>query len=244
MGNFKTTVVVSELGLVEGLGLVKLKSVQGADLIGVGVILGSPEGAVPVLTVSTVTGSKLFGLERYHLQGVAVVELDGRITGTPVVLGNGIGGEVGLTEGSGVVVNGLMVGGGTDLGLSSKTSGGGVELLISLGHDFVVKTGRCEVVHGLVKSLLVKDLAGLLSNGFLEEVVVNSNAGNVTLVAGNNSRLLSGRNLGRHVVGGGSVEVILGPLEELVLGVELADLVVAHGKLGLGLEKVRWRCHL
>jgi len=240
----KTAVVVSELRLVEGLGLIELESVEGTDLVGVGVVLGSPEGAVPVLTVSTVTGSEFLRLEFLHLKGLAVVELAAGVTLAPVVLVLGVGAEVGLAEGGRVVVNGLMVGGGTHLGLGAEASGGGVELLIGLGHDFVVETGGSEVVRWRVKSCLVEHLAGLLSNGLLEEVVVNGDTGYVALVAGDNSGLLSGRDLGTHVVGGGSVEIVLGPLEELVLGVELANLVVAHVELGLGLEKIGWRGHL
>lgn len=49
-----------------------------------------------------------------------------------------------------------------------------------------------------------------------------------------------------HVIGGGAVEVIVGPLEELVLVVDLAlsDSVVAHVELGLTLTKICWTCHI
>ena len=61
---------------MEGLGLIELESVQGSPLVSVSVLLSSPESTVPVLTVSTVAGSKLITLELSNLENLGVLELD------------------------------------------------------------------------------------------------------------------------------------------------------------------------
>lgn len=55
---------------MEGLGLVELEAVEGSDLVSVGVLLSSPEGAVPVLTVGTVTGGKFVTLQFCNFQNL------------------------------------------------------------------------------------------------------------------------------------------------------------------------------
>lgn len=77
-------------------------------------------------------------------------------------------------------------------------------------------------------------------------MVVDSDARHVALVAGNDIRLLADRGLqarissnlvnlylSGHVVGGGSVEIVVAPFEELVLSENLTYFVVAHGELVL-----------
>jgi hypothetical protein len=49
--------------------------------------------------------------------------------------------------------------------------------------------------------------------------------------------------LGAHIVSGGTVKVIVAPLEELIFSKDLADFVVAHVELGLRLKKVGWAGH-
>ncbi len=61
---------------MEGLGLVELEAVEGSDLVSVGVLLSSPEGAVPVLTVGTVTGGKFVTLQFCNFQNLRVIELN------------------------------------------------------------------------------------------------------------------------------------------------------------------------
>ena len=51
LADLEATVVVAELCLVERLWLVKAEAIERAHLIGVGVLLSSPAGAVPELTV-------------------------------------------------------------------------------------------------------------------------------------------------------------------------------------------------
>ena len=53
----ETTVVVAQLGFMEGLGLVKAEAVVSADLIRVLIGLRAPKSAVPVLSVAGVSGS-------------------------------------------------------------------------------------------------------------------------------------------------------------------------------------------
>lgn len=55
----ETSIVVTELRLVEGLRLVVAESVGRADLVCVLVALSSPTGTIPVLAVHGVTGAKL-----------------------------------------------------------------------------------------------------------------------------------------------------------------------------------------
>ena len=47
----ETAVIVSQFVLLEGLGLVKLHTVESADLVSVRVLFRAPEGAVPQLAV-------------------------------------------------------------------------------------------------------------------------------------------------------------------------------------------------
>lgn len=56
----EASIVVTEVCLVEGLGLVVSKSVGSTDLVGVLVSLSAPSGAVPVLTVHRVARAELF----------------------------------------------------------------------------------------------------------------------------------------------------------------------------------------
>lgn len=52
---FEAAVVVAKLHLVERFGRVEPVTVGGAELIGVSVLLGAPAGAIPVLSVHSVT---------------------------------------------------------------------------------------------------------------------------------------------------------------------------------------------
>lgn len=51
LGLVETAVIVSQFVLLEGLGLVKLHTVESADLVCVRVLLRAPKGSVPVLSV-------------------------------------------------------------------------------------------------------------------------------------------------------------------------------------------------
>lgn len=108
-----------------------------------------------------------------------------------------------------------------------------MELIVGLRDKSVVETSGGKVVGSLVKSVLVEDLARLFSDCLLQVVIVHSDTRHMTLVSRNNARLLASRGLGRHVVCGGSVEVIIAPFEELIFGENLTNLVVAHGELSL-----------
>lgn len=148
----EATVVVAELGLVEGLGLVELHAVQGSDLVSVSVSLSAPEGTIPVLTVACIAGreftrllifctvvgaspvltvgwkevSDLASSQFLHLQHFSVLKLNTGVTGAPVVLSLGCGGEVTGTESSGSVISWMTVRSTSNLGLSAKATGGSV----------------------------------------------------------------------------------------------------------------------
>ena len=85
------SIVVTDFGLVEGLGLVVSLSVGSSELISMLVPLGAPSGAIPVLTVHGVTGAQLLEcvlLEMVVLErgpcGVAMLR---DVLGEPEVLG-------------------------------------------------------------------------------------------------------------------------------------------------------------
>jgi hypothetical protein len=61
---------------VERLGLVELEAVERSDLVSVGVLLSSPESAVPVLAVGAVTGGKFVTLKLCDFQNLRVIELN------------------------------------------------------------------------------------------------------------------------------------------------------------------------
>jgi predicted permease len=61
----------------------------------------------------------------------------------------------------------------------------------------VVESSRSEGVFGNVKSLGFEDFTGLFSESFAQVVVVDSNAGNVTLVAWEYGSFASNRGLER-----------------------------------------------
>jgi len=113
----EATVVVAQLRLVEGLGLVKLHAVQGSDLISVSVSLSAPQSTIPVLAIACIARRELARLlifravvgtspvltigwkevcdltssEFLHLQRCSVLKLNTGITGAPVVLSLGSG---------------------------------------------------------------------------------------------------------------------------------------------------------
>lgn len=85
------SIVVAQIGLVEGLGLVVSLSVGSSELISVLVPLGAPSGTIPVLTVHRVAGAQLLEcvlLEVVILErGACRVAVLGDILGESEVLG-------------------------------------------------------------------------------------------------------------------------------------------------------------
>lgn len=150
--------------------------------------------------------------------------------------------EVASAESGSVVVNGLVVGGCAELSLGTETTRVGMELGVDCADSPVVKTGGSECVLGLVERLGVEDFAGLLGEGLAEVVVVDPETGNVALVSREDSGLSGdgslkmswkgGSYFGRHIVGGGAVEVLLGPLEEVLLLVDFPGFGVGNIEFG------------
>ena len=172
---------------MERLGLVKLQTVESANLIGVSVFLCSPESTVPVLTASRVTRCKFVALQFLHLQNSGVVEANTVITGSPVVSGKSGGAEVTGSECCCVVIKRLVVTSGSHLSLGTEPSGSGMELSVSLWDKIGVETSRCEFVRSCVKGLGVEDFTGLFSDRLSEMVVVDSNAWFIASVARDHS---------------------------------------------------------
>lgn len=106
----KAAVIVAELGLVEGLGLVEALAVEGAHLVSVLVRLGGPAGAVPKLTVRGVATGELSAGHVLDLVHSAFVELLGCLAVAPVgaVMSNE-GALVSVAEGGRCVVNRLEI---------------------------------------------------------------------------------------------------------------------------------------
>ena len=174
---------------MERLRLVEAQAVERAHLVSVRVLLRGPGSAIPVLTVARVSRGKLVRSHLLELQLARVVKLNRGVAAAPVRAVQGGGGEVGGAEGSSIVVNGLVVRGGPELGLGAVTTGVGVELLVDLANPAVVESGGGEVVLGVVERRRVEHLARLLSDGLAEMVVVLAEARHVALVAGEHSGL-------------------------------------------------------
>lgn len=64
-------------------------------------------------------------------------------------------------------------------------------------------------------------------------VVVHVNVRNIALIAREHSRFLFNWSLGTHIMGGSAIEVIAGPLEEVLLGEDVACLGVIDIKFGV-----------
>ena len=193
LGNFQAAIVVSKGSLVEGLGLIELESVQGSPLVSVSVLLSSPESTVPVLTVSTVAGSKLITLELSNLENLGVLELDWGVARSPVVLVLSSRREVASSEGSSAVILWVAVGSRFYHSFSSETSRGSVELSISGGDLGGVETSWGKVILRSIKTL-VEHFTGLLGNS-ATDVGVNSNTWLIASVARDNCRFLTCRDL-------------------------------------------------
>jgi hypothetical protein len=98
------TVIVPEDRFLEGLWLVILHPVERADHVGVSIFLVTPLGAVPMLAVSAVARGQLVALQLSNLEHFGVVELNGVITGAPVILSEQFGAQIAISERSGLVV--------------------------------------------------------------------------------------------------------------------------------------------
>ena len=94
---------------MERLVLHELHPVQSSGLVSVGVLLGSPEGPVPVLSVGAVASRKLVTLQGRELQLVRVLEVHAGVATAPVVAGLGCRLEEAVSERGGAVVLGVAV---------------------------------------------------------------------------------------------------------------------------------------
>lgn len=140
LGELETAVVVAQLRLLEGLGLVELHPVKGAHLVSVRVLLSAPGRAVPVLSVGRIAGGQLVRLQRSDLQHIRLLEADISVTGAPVVAGLALGSVVAGSEGGRVVVDWVHVRASAHLGLSAETARSGVQFLVRFGDQLVVET--------------------------------------------------------------------------------------------------------
>lgn len=75
-------------------------------------------------------------------------------------------------------------------------------------------------------------------------VIVLRNLGAVSLISRNHSRLLFHGDLLAHIIARSAVEVVVGPLEELLFVVGAASLLVGHGEFGLGIQVCALLCHI
>ena len=115
-------------------------------------------------------------------------------------------------------------------------------MLISLGNKSSVETSGRKSVLVSIKFLGVENLTGLLSNSVCK-VGVLGDTGSVTSIARNNSRFLLSRGFNAHVVSRSTVEVLVGPFEELVLVVLFVHTGIAHVEFSLGLQESGLLCH-
>jgi hypothetical protein len=87
------------------------------------------------------------------------------------------------------VVNRLVVGRTAELGFCAVTTRVSVQLLVNFANFSVVKTSGGESILGFIEGSGVEDFAGLLSEGLAQVVVVDFEAGDVALVAGEDGGL-------------------------------------------------------
>jgi len=218
---------------VERLGSVETVSVTGSHLVGMSVLLSAPARTIPVLSVhgvATGEGVQLRLLEMSVLtetrlslhgsvvQGLGVFKPNGGrvVSRTEGRLGENAGFRVGVAGSGDVVVLGVVVRAGKMLGLGSVSATSGLTGVISLGNEGVVESSRRKIVLGCINAGFVEHTSRLLSDG-VTQMSVSNNVRSVTSVSGNSHGLTGNGSLGRHVVGRGSVEVIVSPVEEFFL---------------------------
>jgi len=158
----EAAVVVAQLSLVEGLGLVVAQSVGGADLVGVLVALGAPAGAIPVLTVHGVARAEL--LECLLLKVSVFHGRSGRICVLVNVLGEV---EVGRGVEDQVGIAGTEVGVRVDLGVVEAGPGGGLFVVCGVvaGVREMPCLGSEPARAGLTGDILLGDQRGVESGG-------------------------------------------------------------------------------
>lgn len=135
----EAAVVVAELGLVEGLGLVEAVSVSGTDLVSVLVLLSLPLSTVPQLSVRAITGSQLVGGNVLELELGTVLKSEVRVSVSPVGLGLGVGGRKGSSSGGCEVVKRVVVGSVSHHSGSTVSTASSLEGIIVTGNQSLVK---------------------------------------------------------------------------------------------------------
>jgi len=236
---------VAELDLVEGLGGVEPVTVAGSHLVGVSVLLGGPSGTIPVLSVHGVTtgqGVKLglnemgvlaesrLSLHTSVVDRLSVLEPYRVVSLAESRLGEDAGLGVGVPGSGDMVVRRVDVGASQVLSLGPVSATSGFTGVIGLGNEGVVESSGRKSVLGCVNDLLVEHRSGLFGNG-MSEMAVGTNVGSVASVPRDGHGFVRDRFLIRHVVSGGSVEVVVSPVEEFLLSVLVVSTVVADSEL-------------
>lgn len=114
-------------------------------------------------------------------------------------------------------------------GLRAVSATSSLAVNVSLRDEGVVKSSGGEHVLGGVDNMLCEHTSGLFGDGGTE-MSVRFDIGSVTSVAWNGHGLPGNRGLGRHIVSAGSVEVVVGPVEEVLLSISLVSFVIADAE--------------
>lgn len=198
---------------MEGLGLVETVAVRCAVHVRVQVLFSLPGSSVPTLTVT-------FIATRHRVRSSAHFQLGSRLEDLRVVTASPVGSIVDLwadeacTGRRGGVVLGLGVLAGVEHGATTVASASHLHSLVVLGDHRGIETSRGESIGGLVNDVCLEDVARLLSDALAEVLVVDADAWHVPSVAWNDGGLARHGALGRHVMSGGTVEVLVRPLAE------------------------------
>jgi len=163
------------------------------------------------------------------VDGLGVLEPNGVVSLAEGRLGEDVGLGVADSSGGGLVVLGFVVRISPVSGLGAVSATSSLTVDVSLRDEGVVKSSGGEHVLGGVDHLLFEHASGLFSDGGTE-MSVRFNIGSVTSVAGDGHGLLRNRGLGGHVVSAGSVEVVVGPVEEVLLSISLVSFMIADAE--------------
>jgi hypothetical protein len=164
-----------------------------------------------------------------EVNGLGVLEPNGVVSLAEGRFGEDVGLGVANSSGGGLVVSRSVVRISPVSGLGAVSATSSLTVDVSLRDEGVVKSSGGEHVLGGVDHMLFEHTSGLFGDGGTE-MSVRFNIGSVTSVAGNGHGFLGNRGLGRHIVSAGSVEVVVGPVEEVLLSISLASFVIADAE--------------
>jgi len=233
----QTAVRHFECRLVERLRLVETVTVRSSVLVSVQILFSFPGVTVPELAVALVATREGVGALS-DLKPGGVLEDARVLASSPVGAIVDLGAQVAGPSGRRRVVIRLVVARRVEHRAGAVAATAHLHRDVLLRDHLRVESGSRVVVSSDVNDFFLKNVTRLLCDALSEVLVVDLDAGDVALVAGNDSGLLLPRALGTHVVVAGPVEVLVGPLGEGLLAELLRGAMVVERELGVGLEEL------